>query len=224
MNLLDILRSAAANLLGHPLRTGLTMLGIVFGVGAVIAMLSIGEGAERQAMEMIERLGVRNLILRDIEMRDDQLEEARTISPGVSPRDAEATLDAVPGIEQACLRVEIDPYTVLADGITIEATAQGVSSSYAGLTSLSITEGRFFDHRDELTHAQVCVIGETIRRELFGIDSVLGRELKVNDLWLEVVGVLGGSSGATAANQWGRRRNNRVNSAVESAMPISRSP
>ncbi len=198
MNLLDTFRGAIANLMGHPLRTGLTMLGIVFGVGAVIAMLSIGEGAERQAMEMIERLGARNLILRDVDKRDDELEEARIISPGVSPRDAEAAMDAVPGIEQACLRTEIDPYTVLADGITVEATAQGVSASYASLTSLRLAEGRFIDTRDELSHAQVCVIGQAVRRELFGIDPVLGRALKVNDLWLEVIGVIGGSGGSTS--------------------------
>ena len=198
MNLFETFRGAVANLMGHPLRTGLTMLGMVFGVGAVIAMLSIGEGAERQAMEMIERLGARNLILRNIEMRDDQLEEARAVSLGVSPRDAEAALDAVPGIEQSCLRAEIDPYTVLAGGIAIEATAQGVSASYAELTSLRLAEGRFIDEGDELSHAQVCVIGQAVRRELFGIDPVLGRELKVNDLWLEVIGVIGGSGGATS--------------------------
>ena len=64
MNLSDALLSAVDNLATHKLRSVLTMLGMIFGVGAVIAMLSIGEGAERQAMAMIERLGVRNILVR----------------------------------------------------------------------------------------------------------------------------------------------------------------
>ena len=71
MTLGDGLRTAIGNLASHTLRTALTMLGMVFGVAAVIAMLSIGEGAERQALEMIERLGVRNVLVRDVELRDD---------------------------------------------------------------------------------------------------------------------------------------------------------
>ncbi len=197
MTLADSARSALADLSGHPLRTGLTMLGMVFGVGAVVAMLSIGEGAERQALEMIERLGVRNLILRDLEMRDSELEEARAISPGLSPRDAEAILDAVPGVEEACLKVSFDPYSVLSGGRTTEASALGVSASYARLTSLDVVEGRFLDAKDERDHAQVAVIGEAVRRELFGSDAALGAVLKVDDLWLEVVGVLRGTGGAT---------------------------
>ena len=83
MTLGDALMTAVENLSTHKLRSVLTMLGMIFGVGAVIAMLSIGEGAEREAMEMIERLGVRNILVRDIDMRDDELREVRETSPGV---------------------------------------------------------------------------------------------------------------------------------------------
>jgi putative ABC transport system permease protein len=197
MNLRDALRSAFESLASHKLRSVLTMLGMIFGVGAVIAMLSIGEGAEREALAMIERLGVRNILVRDVDMRDEDLQEVRETSLGVSPRDAVAIADAFPEVELTCGRVEVDPYSVLADGRTVKATAHGVGSAFAELTNLELAAGRFLDSRDEAEHAQVCVIGEDVRRELFGWEEAIGRTLKVNDLWLEVVGVLAGSGGAS---------------------------
>ncbi|MDX2437210.1 MAG: ABC transporter permease, partial [Acidobacteriota bacterium] len=197
MNLSDALRSAFENLATHKLRSILTMLGMIFGVGAVIAMLSIGEGAEREAMAMIERLGVRNILVRDIDMRDEDLQEVRETSLGVSPRDATAIADAVPGVELTCPRVTVIPYSVLSHGRTVKATAHGVGSVFADLTNLTVVEGRFLDNRDEVEHAQVCVIGDEIRRELFGYEEPIGQVLKVNDLWLEVVGILSGSGGSS---------------------------
>lgn len=197
MSFADALRNAFANLAGHKLRSALTMLGMIFGVGAVIAMLSIGAGAERQALEMIERLGARNILVRNLDLRDEELEEIREQSPGVSPRDVTAITDAVPGIELASMKVTIDPYSLHSGGVKTEATVNGVGSHYAGLTNLRVVEGRFIDVLDERGHAQVCVIGEKVRRELFGYSEVLGQDLKVNDVWLEVVGVLTGT-GATS--------------------------
>ena len=197
MTLSDALKTAVENLSTHKLRSVLTMLGMIFGVGAVIAMLSIGEGAEREAMAMIERLGVHNILVRDVDMRDDELREVREKSPGVSPRDAVAIADAVPGVELTCQRVEIEPFSVLSEGRTVDGTAHGVDASFAELTSLRVSKGRFFDVADVADHAQVCVIGEDIRRELFGYEDAVGKALKVNQLWLEVVGVLQGSGGAS---------------------------
>jgi len=194
----DAFAISIENLSTHKLRSVLTMLGMIFGVGAVIAMLSIGEGAERQAMEMIERLGVRNILVRDIDMRDEELQEVRETSPGVSPRDAVAIADAIPGVERTCARVEIEPYTVLSGGRTVKATAHGVDAAFAGLTNLEVSIGRFFDGLDVSRHAQVCVIGEGVRRELFGYEEAVGRVLKVNGLWLEVIGVLAGSGGVSS--------------------------
>ncbi|MGD8441507.1 MAG: ABC transporter permease [Holophagae bacterium] len=198
MTVSDALRTAMENLSTHKLRSVLTMLGMIFGVGAVIAMLSIGEGAEREAMAMIERLGVRNILVRDVDMRDDELQEVRETSPGVSRRDAVAIADAVPGVERTCARVDVEPYSVLAGGRTVDATAHGVDAAFARLTNLELANGRFLDPLDVRNHAQVCVIGEGIRRELFGYERAIGQSLKVNELWLEVVGVLAGSGAATS--------------------------
>jgi len=198
MRFADALRGAFSNLLAHPLRSGLTMLGMVFGVGAVIAMLSIGAGAQRQALEMIERLGARNILIRDADLESDALKEVRKNSAGVSPRDAIAIADAVPGVAETSTRVMIDPYTVFSDGFKTEAVVHGVDERYNELTNVHVVEGRFIDALDVRSHAQVCVIGEGARRELFGFEAVLGRMLKVDDVWLEVVGVLEGSGPGTS--------------------------
>ena len=197
MTLGDALMTAIENLATHKLRSVLTMLGMIFGVGAVIAMLSIGEGAEREAMEMIERLGVRNILVRDVDMRDDELSEVRETSPGVSPRDAAAIADAIPEVELTCRRVEVEPFSVLSEGRTVDATAHGVDASFADLTNLRVSTGSFFDDLDVADHAQVCVIGEGVRRELFGYEEGVGQVLKVNQLRLEIVGVIEDSAGAS---------------------------
>jgi putative ABC transport system permease protein len=195
MNVVEAMRSAASDLASHKLRSALTMLGMIFGVGAVIAMLSIGAGAERQAMEMIERMGLRNILLRDKEV--DEVEEVRKKSLGVSPRDARAILDGVPGVELVAPRLEVEAYKIMAPGTTAdEAKVFGVSHLQRELSHLVVERGRFLDALDERDHAQVAVIGPRVARDLFGYDDPLGRRLKINDVWFEVVGQLAVSAGS----------------------------
>jgi putative ABC transport system permease protein len=187
----EAFRSALDNLAAHKLRSALTMLGMIFGVGAVIAMMSIGAGAERQALASIERLGLRNVLVRAKTFKDDELREIRQQSLGVSQRDAAAIAEAVPGVDLVVPRIHIDPYKVISPaGKTDGAAVYGVTPQYGGLAHLGVAEGRFLDPLDESTHAQVCVIGPEVRRDLFGYGQALGGLVKVNDVWLEVVGVL----------------------------------
>ena len=135
MNLREALPDAINSLTGHKLRAGLSMLGMVFGVGAVIAMLSIGEGAEQQALEMVERLGLRNIVVQAKELARDDLMEIREKSPGLTSRDIDAIVEAVPGIEWVAPRVKIEPYKVVttSDGNQlyiwqyVESRARGTS-------------------------------------------------------------------------------------------------
>jgi putative ABC transport system permease protein len=196
LNPSEALRSALESLSTHKLRSALTMLGMIFGVGAVIAMLSIGAGAERQALAMIDRLGLHNVLVRAKTFKDAELAEIRRKSPGVSSRDAAAIAEAVPGVRRVAPRVRIEPYKVIAAGGRAEAvTVYGVGPDQAELSNLVVAEGRFLDSLDEERHAQVCVVGPAVRRELFGYGQALGRLVKVNDVWLEVVGVLAAESG-----------------------------
>jgi putative ABC transport system permease protein len=216
MNLWEAFRSALGGVSSHKLRSGLTMLGIMFGVGAVISMLSIGAGAAVQAQALIDQLGMRNVLVRARQLRPDEMREARKKSLGVSTRDADGIKEAVPGVELVGPRLKIEPWRVQAADRKSDATVYGVSHQHPNLVVLPLAEGRFFDALDERDHAQVCVIGGALRRDLFAFSPALGQHLKLNDVWCEVIGVLadratpapgapgsgpgsGGASGAMAA-------------------------
>jgi putative ABC transport system permease protein len=187
---LESLSGALRNLGKHKMRTALTMLGMIFGVGAVIAMLSIGAGGEKKALENIGRLGLRNVIVRAKQVKPEERAELRKKSLGVSLRDAEAIVEAVPNVERVLPKVEVKPYKIMSSSGKTKGKVFGISSLYRDVATVKLAEGRFFDTRDERDHAQVAVIGQEIRRNLFGYGPALGRQLKVNDVWLEVIGIL----------------------------------
>jgi len=188
----EALASGLESLRHHALRSFLAMLGIIFGVGAVIAMLSIGAGAEKQALEIIDAMGLRNVVVKDKRFdRENELQEIRRKSLGLSARDARAIRQAVPGVERVVERIEVDAWKVLSPaGRRSKPRILGVSADYPALVRLDVREGRFFDRQDEEEHAAVCVIGDQARRDLFGFEPALGRPLKINDQWLTVVGIL----------------------------------
>ncbi len=190
MNPREATKSALENLRVHKLRSALTMLGMIFGVGAVIAMLAIGAGAEKQALEMIQRMGLSNVVVSAKTFRAEELSEIRKRSPGLSERDRAAIEEGVPGVETVGPKILINPYRIAAGTRRTDGTLLGVSARHAKLVSLPVSEGRFLDETDERTYAQVCVIGPGIKRDLFGFEPALARPLKVNDVWLTVVGVL----------------------------------
>jgi len=187
----ESLHSGLESLRHHALRSFLAMLGIIFGVGAVIAMLSIGAGAEKEALEIIDAMGLRNVVIKDKHFdRENEQQEIRRKSAGLSGRDARALRDAVPGVERVVQKIEVEPWKVFSPAGRAKPRVLGVSAEYPSLVRLDLREGRFFDRHDEETYAPVCVIGDKVRRDLYGFDAALGRPLKVNDQWLTVVGVL----------------------------------
>lgn len=201
MNHSETLHTALANLATHKLRTALTMLGMIFGVGAVIAMLSIGAGGEKKALEAIGRLGLRNVIVKAKAVKPEDRQELRKKSLGVSLRDGEAISEAVPNVEMVLPRLEVKPYKILAPNAKTKGKVFGVSSRYPRVASVALNEGRMFDAKDEAEYAQVAVIGDEIRRNLFGYGPAVGKQLKVNDVWLEVVGIFAGDlPGVTSSN------------------------
>ncbi len=197
MSLREALADALRRLASHKLRALLTMLGIVFGVGAVIAMLAIGAGAEREAQRQIARLGRQNLVVRASEPKPEEIAEVRKRSVGLAWRDVEAIARGVPAVERVVPKIQIRPYQVYSPAGKSKAEVLGVASSYAALVGLRVEEGRFFDAEDERRHAQVAVLGAAVRRDLFGYGAAVGQYFKVNDVWLEMIGVLSDSGADT---------------------------
>ncbi len=197
----DALLFALENLSSRRMRTGLSTLGMMFGVAAVIAMLSISAGAERRALLMIERLGVNNVLIRAKDIPQAELPELRKKSMGLSARDVTAIKEAVPHVLLVAPKATTEVYRVIGDGQKTQAKVWGVSYRHTEASRLSLEEGRFFDAQDELLHAQVCVVGADVRRDLFVDGQAVGRFVKVNDVWLRVIGVISSDSLAAASSE-----------------------
>ncbi len=197
----EAVSTALQDLAAHKLRSLLTMLGMIFGVGAVIAMLAIGAGAERQALALIERLGLSQVLVRAKDLKSEEAERVRAKSLGVSERDAAAISAALPEVERVVPRIKVEPYKVRSAAGRSEAKVFGVSPDYPRVAGVRLAEGRFHDPRDEATHAQVCVLGAGVRRDLFGYGPAVGQDLKVNDVWLEVIGVAEAGGGGADSFQ-----------------------
>ncbi len=180
-----------ASLLAHKLRTLLTMLGMIFGVGAVVAMLSITAGAQQEMMSYIDLLGVNNIIIEAREAVDrNELQARRAVSPGLTFRDFRAIMENVAGIEAATPRKRFKPSKVLPKTAQEAPLLVGVEPQFLQINSLTVVEGRFFDEEDNRTSAPVCVLGETAKVNLLGYGDAVGKYVKVNDVWLQVIGVL----------------------------------
>ncbi len=181
---------ALAQLRQHKLRTALTLLGMVFGVGAVIAMLSIGEGAKQEAMRLIESMGLRNLLVQSRELDQETLREVREHSVGLSRSDVRAMRETLPSVSAVSEEKRIKTWALFSSDASSEAQVLAVTPSYFDLASLSVAEGRSFDDEDNRRYRQVAVLGAQAARDLFPGGNPIGQRVKVNHLWLEVVGVL----------------------------------
>jgi putative ABC transport system permease protein len=180
------------NLLLHKLRTLLTMLGMIFGVAAVLSMLSIGAGAQQQVMAFIEDLGVRNVIVEARETTEFQAnQKIRQQSPGLSFQDLRAIQASVPGLDVITARKRFTPTRVVPKPDAEVPTVYGVDPVYQRIANLRVSSGRFYDDNEAARAAPVCVLGEAARWRLFGDADPLGKFVKVNEQWFEVIGVVG---------------------------------
>ena len=186
-----------SSLLAHKLRSLLTMLGMIFGVGAVVAMLSITAGAEKQMMSFIDQLGVNNIIVEAHEAVDrNELQQIRAISPGLTFRDFRAISENVQGLEAITPRKRFKPQRVLPKTTQEAPQLVGVLPNFVEINSLRLVAGRFFSHAENLRSEPVCVLGESAKLNLLGYDDAVGKYVKINDVWLQVIGVLTPQSSA----------------------------
>lgn len=188
-----LIGDATRELAARKLRTFLTLLGMIFGVGAVVAMLNIGKGAEKEALELIDSLGVNNIIVTSKYYEKDELAEVREESLGLNMGDIEAALATLPFVQNYSASKKVDSYSVYSDFAKSDASVWGVTISYFGHANLSLSAGRVISEADEKRLAQVAVLGADVASELFphkALDEVIGMFVKVNHVWLRVIGVL----------------------------------
>ncbi len=195
MNVLSInFKHAISEMLHHKLRTLLTLLGMVFGVGAVIAMLSIGEGAKAEATRLIEKMGLRNLVIEEKTFDQETLKEIREDTLGLSVNDVRALQDSLPFIEKTCGEKTLKTWSLFSINANSDGAVKAISPSCFEMANLEVSQGRLFNVDDNNSFAQVVVIGSEVAAQLFptsdAAGDIIGQRIKVNHLWVEVIGVL----------------------------------
>jgi len=174
----------------HRMRSVLTMLGIIFGVAAVISMLSIGEGAKREALAKYKMLGVNNIIIRDKSLSEKELEEVRSkFSRGLSLKDADAISRIVPTVNLAAPQAELAVEAQFEDKSTA-ATIVGVSKDFDKILNYQPGRGEFLTADHHKRQLRVCVLGAAVAQKLFPVGDPIGKKIKLDDVWFQVVGAM----------------------------------
>ncbi len=185
------LRLALQNLGQRKLRSLLTMLGMIFGVGAVVSMMSIGAGAQQQVLAFIEQLGVNNLIVEAKEYTDSQeYTRIRKLSPGLSLQDLRVIRTNVPAVVASTARKRVVPSSILPKPRQDTPVVYGIASEYRTISGLRIVAGRFFGEDENDAAAPVCVLGAGAKGNLFPDKEAVGQYVKVNEQWFRIIGVL----------------------------------
>jgi len=175
----------------HLLRSLLSMLGIIFGVGAVIAMLSIGEGAKQEALEQIELMGMNNIIVQDLQKDEDvdKDEKQNNLSKGLLMVDALAVQELNPLVETT-VPVRDMSLDIRYKKERTKASVLGTTPEYARVMNYVPREGSFFNYLDVEETRRVCSLGNGIKRELFYFKNPLGEKVKIGGQWFTVIGVM----------------------------------
>ncbi|HYW95949.1 MAG TPA: ABC transporter permease, partial [Bacteroidales bacterium] len=174
---------AFISLVDQKFRSFLTMLGIIFGTASVIIMVSIGEGAKKDAIAKYQDLGISNIIIRDKDLTDKELEEVRMkFSQGLSLQDAEMVSEIVPGVINVASQAETKTEARYGDKSS-KATLIGVTPSIINVLNYSVDKGSFINHDHYDRMQKVCTIGSSVARSLFGYEDPTGRNIKLDDQW-----------------------------------------
>jgi putative ABC transport system permease protein len=186
----DTLRISLEGLQAHTARTLLTALGIIFGVAAVIAMLSIGEGAREQALRKYASLGVHNILVRKARRTSEELDADRAhFSRGLDRRDVSALRAVVPPGVLVSPQCEQKRNAKYRDRMR-EITVVGVQPDYFSIFARAASSGTILGAGHMVEGLRVCVLSHSIKRELFDFDPAVGESVKLGSEWFRVIGVL----------------------------------
>lgn len=170
----------------NPMRSLLTVLGIVIGVAAVITMVTVGNGATQAVREQIESLGSNQLMIRPGQRMGPG---GSAGAPSFKLEDVDAIANQIAGVKAVAPQRQ-QSMTVVAQGRNWSTQAIGSSNQYFILDNRQIRQGRYFEPQEEQSGAAVCVIGTTIEKEIFGSSNAVGQMLRTGQFSCRVVGVL----------------------------------
>jgi putative ABC transport system permease protein len=180
------------SLLLHTLRSGLTVLGIVFGVAAVISMLAVGEGSSRKAQRQFAELGATNIIYRSVKPSDEAMSSGggrrSVLNYGLKYDDYDRLLATVPTIKKALpireIRKQIRYLSRFLDGRVV-----GTTHDYADFNRLDIDKGRFLTASDNARYENFAVLAAETAKTLFPYEDPIGKSVKLGSDYYTIVGV-----------------------------------
>jgi putative ABC transport system permease protein len=182
--------------ISNKVRSLLTALGIIFGVAAVIAMLAIGNGAQKEILDQIKLVGVNNILVKPIvEQEEEKIEEGKAekekkrFSPGLTLRDVESIQATIPNLAKVSPEIILES-SVVRKGYRRSAKLVGIEPSYLQIFNFELQEGQTFSEQQRKLGSPVCIIGQSIRTRFFPTENPIGKNIKVGTQWLTVVGVL----------------------------------
>jgi putative ABC transport system permease protein len=192
------LKNGLDAMINNRFRAVLTSLGIIFGVAAVIAMLAIGNGAEKEILEQIKQIGSNNIVIK-IKLPEPKTEEEQKsrkpgqenqkFSPGLSLADAENIQQTVPGVKS--VSPEIESETIFfTNGLKTKGKLLGITNAYFETSGISVTQGQSFSDLQWENSMPVCLIGRGIQSKLFANTEAIGQPIKCGGTWFKVIGIL----------------------------------
>jgi len=181
----------------NKVRTFLTALGIIFGVAAVITMLAIGNGAEKEILAQLELIGVNNIVITPILDNGDDYEEGdesskssvNRFSKGLDLLDVNSISQTLSTVKYVSPEIIMDTY-VINKGRQNKVKLIGVNSSFFQVNNINITKGRNFTESQISNAMPVCIVGKKIEKKLFAGISIIGKYIKVKNVWLQIIGVI----------------------------------
>jgi putative ABC transport system permease protein len=200
-----VLKIALRALARNKVRSGLTMLGIVIGVASVIAMVSLGQGAQKQVQDRIADMGTNLLIVSAGSQTSGGVRGGAGSRTTLTPEDIEAIVREAPAVAAASPSVNASA-TLIFGNMNWTTRAEGVGTGYLQIRAREVSSGTFFTDADVRSAARVAVIGQTIVNEVFGGADPVGQTMRVRNLPFRVVGVLA----AKGQSQWGQDQDDTV--------------
>jgi putative ABC transport system permease protein len=191
-------KSGLDAMINNRFRAALTSLGIIFGVAAVIAMLAIGNGAEKEILEQIKQIGSNNIVIK-IKLPEPKSEEEQKsrkpgqenqkFSPGLSLADAENIQKTVPGVKSVSPEIESE-MVFFSNGLKTKGKLIGITNAYFETSGISVTQGQSFSETQWENSMPVCLIGRGIQSKLFANSEAIGQPIKCGGSWFKVIGIL----------------------------------
>jgi len=179
----------------NKLRALLTALGIIFGVFAVVAMLAIGNGAKKSILDQLKIIGTNNIVVNSIppanngSEENNETEEKKSYTPGLTYDDVDAIRTIIPNIESLSIETEEDAKLLYGKNL-VKSKCFGVNNDFFEINNLSLQSGSLFTNKQDHDATNVCVLGANAASRLFLGKDPLGKKIKVDNVVLQVIGVL----------------------------------